>query len=169
MKYIIELNPDYVDGEFLRLPIRAAGEFQWIKTKASLTPYIEPDRKAIEDEVWSMVKDIALNMTRDDYRAYFGVNDAESIFKLCGCLEAIDKYEAWKKQKNEILVGDEITLVDDDVIAVMLDCAGCESIYVMTENGCVERWKGLDGVKKTGRHFPEVAELLEKMREAKEC
>lgn len=35
---------------------------------------------------------------------------------------------------------------------------------VMTEHGCVERWKDLDGVKKTGRTFPEVTELLEKMR-----
>ena len=34
----------------------------------------------------------------------------------------------------------------------------------MTEHGCVERWKDLDGVKKTGRTFPEVAELLDKMR-----
>lgn len=40
-KYIIDLNKDWIDGEYLRLPARIAGTLQWIKTKTALTPYTE--------------------------------------------------------------------------------------------------------------------------------
>lgn len=40
-KYIIDLNKDWIDGEYLRLPARIAGTLQWIKTKTALIPYTE--------------------------------------------------------------------------------------------------------------------------------
>lgn len=42
-KYIIDLNPVYVDGEYLKIPTMIAGSNSWIKTGVKLTPYTEPD------------------------------------------------------------------------------------------------------------------------------
>lgn len=133
---------------------------------SDLTPYIEPDRKAIEDEVWEFAS-MLMNMHPDVAEdIYWSMNGGKGIGVAAemSYQEAKSKFEAWMKQKDKIHVGDEIISVEDDVKAVMLDCADYESIYVITEHGCVERWKCLEGVKKTGRHFPEVVELLEKMR-----
>jgi len=164
MKYIIELKDEPIkgmlsdEGNYYRckqIPYWSISD----SMKNKLTPYTEPDyRKSIEDEVW-------------DFASYAYNNLSEKEFDECydgwppqTYKEAKTKYEAWKKEKDKIHFGDEIISVDDDVKAVMLDCADYESIYVMTENGCVERWKDLDGVKKTGRTFPEATELLKKMR-----
>ena len=127
-------------------------------------PYTEPDRKSIEDEVWEFLDFLFTGMSPQERYECFNKVFSHMIVSTMSYQEAKAKYEAWLKRKDEINFGDEIISVDDDVKAVMLDCADYESIHVMTENGCVERWKDLDGVKKTGRHFPEVAELLEKMR-----
>lgn len=51
-KYIIDLNEDWIDGEYLRLPARIAGTLQWIKTKTALIPYTEPDLDAIRKEAY---------------------------------------------------------------------------------------------------------------------
>lgn len=177
MKYIIEIenepfgrNDDPVIPHGMDELYRAKGFKSLVFDKNGLdklTPYTEPDHKAIEDEVWSMVKDIVLNMTPDDYRAYFGVNDAESIFKLCGCLETIDKYGAWKKQKYHIRVGDEVEY--EDCKFVVTAEIGNKYHGIHSSNGNIVcfgegDYCGKDKCKKTGRHFDEVAKLLEKMR-----
>ncbi len=51
-KYIIDLNPDCVEGEYLRIPARIAGEEQWLVTKAALTPYTEPDLEQVRKEAY---------------------------------------------------------------------------------------------------------------------
>lgn len=113
MRYIIELNPNCVDGEFLRMPIIVAGEEQWIKTKVLLTPYTETDSEAIEDE-----------LHRGD--------------------EVKDK---------------------NDIKAVILERIEESNVYeVMTEYGDTEKWNK-DIMAKTGRHFIELYEMLEKMKE----
>ena len=51
-KYIIDLNPDCVEGEYLRIPARIAGEEQWLVTKAALTPYTAPDLEQVRKEAY---------------------------------------------------------------------------------------------------------------------
>ena len=149
MKYIIDIPNELAE---------ATARYWNETTNMTLVPYTEPDRKDIEDEVWSFAWKI-FSMDIGEYAETFDDKGCPSDYR-----EAKSKFETWLKQKDKINFGDEIISVDDDVKAVMLDCADYESIYVMTENGCVERWKDLEGVKKTGRHFSEVAELLQKMR-----
>lgn len=165
MKYIIDIPDDrirdFVGSTHLLMPYTMAGHKGYHDTELELTPYAEPDRKAIEDEVWKLA-DTIHGMSIQDKMSCFGFSLTSAVTLNLSYQEAKAKYEAWKK-KGVIHVGDEIMSVEDDVKAVMLDCADYESIYVMTEHGCVERWKDLDGVKKTGRKFPEVAELSEKM------
>lgn len=167
MKYIIEIenepfgrNDDPVIPHGMDELYRAKGFKSLVFDKNGLDkliPYTEPDRKAIEDEVWGFAWEV-LQLDLTVFREIFGYDTDKMDYR-----DYKSKYEAWK-EKDVIHVGDEIISVEDDVKAFMLDCADYESIYVMTEHGCVERWKDLTEVKKTGRTFPEVAELLQKMR-----
>lgn len=166
MKYIIEFEDEYSMNEGGMKYHQCKQVPYWSVSHGiikNLTPYTEPDRKDIEDEVWEFVRK-CLMMDGSDFVEIF---DSYSYINLLeySYQEAKTKFEAWKKKMDETIhCGDEIISEEDDVKAIMLDCADYESIYVLTEHGCVERWKDLDGVKKTGRHFPEVAELLRKMR-----
>ena len=142
MKYIIELNPDCVDGNFLRMPIRLAGEDQWIKTKASLMPYTEPDISGIENEVWELA-DYMGRMSLTERDLCFGFPLPQEVTMNLSYNEAKDKFEAWLKQKDEIHVGDEVVFemafgngLDNNMKAVVLDqAAKGEEWCVLTENG----------------------------------
>ena len=119
-----------------------------------MTPYSEPDRKAIEDEVWATA--IKIDIASEDW------NWQEMTYQ-----EAKAKYEEWKKQKDEIRAGDEVRYSDGDVInAVVIDEPYENGYIVLTENGCVETHDGIMLIK-TGRHFNEIEELLKKMGDEK--
>ena len=150
-KYIINLNPDCVDGEFLRIPIRVAGEEQWIKTKASLTPYTEPDREAIENEVWEFAWKI-YSMDIGEYAEIGCPSDYQ---------EAKSKYESWKKRKEKVRVGDEVQHTLTRAIGVVTQIS---DLTIMWEDGNAGADRG-EHIEKTGRHFDEVESLLERMRE----
>ena len=87
--------------------------------------------------------------------------------------------DAWKckeykeKQKqtdDEIKVGDEIYSLDKNyksvVTAVFDTCRGVTAVY-FTQNG---KWYGdlLENLHKTGRRFPEIANILKQMQEVEE-
>ncbi len=136
-----------------------------------LTPYTEPDRKAIEDEVWEFVRmfsclgNCAISEIGDDENT----TDPLALVEKYSYQQVKSKYEAWLKQAKELHVGDEVIPID-----VNYDTMIVTRIWVDDySSDCVDTM-GLDGsicsfltsnVKKTGRHFNEVAELLEKMRE----
>ena len=123
--------------------------------------YTESDRKDIEDEVWSFAWKIS-SMDIGEYVEIFDDKGCSSDYR-----EAKSKYEAWLKQKDEIHVGDEIKFDignNNDMKAVALDQTGLNGEWsVLTENGCVEEHDE-EELYKTGKHFDNVAELLEKMR-----
>ena len=163
MKYIIDLPKEYTSvsaliGEILSVPIQINGGKNYnIPTPIKVTPYIEPDRKAIEDEVWKFARGL-LNYTDDDWETITNMLLLDIPYQ-----EAKAKYEAWKKKKDEIHVGDEITLYNNvKLVVVTIDHE--TSVQGIDENGecyeCVE----LEGLKKTGRHFDEIEELLKKMK-----
>lgn len=96
----------------------------------------------------------------------------EEIFTRCTASEAIERIKAYEEQKkqeedNEIRVGDVVR--NDDVEAVATWCDG------KNWNGFLLKGEGVGEVgqvyscmscnewKKTGRTFPEVAEVLKKL------
>lgn len=172
MKYIIEFeNEPYMreDG----VDYYTCKSARWYKLGDTiinrLEPYTEPDRKAIEDEVWKLARTIE-SMSVGEIMNIFDVRE-ENVPFLCNTRtyqEAKAKFEAWLKQKDEIHVGDEVLPMDTEydtmiVTRIWKDIYDSEAVDTIGYDGQTRSFLK-DKVKKTGRHFDEVAELLEKMR-----
>lgn len=168
MKYILELKDEPIkgmlsdEGNYYRckqIPYWSIAD----SMRNKLTPYTEPDRKAIEDEVWEFAWKI-YSMDIGEYAEIFDDKGCPSNYQ-----DAKVKYEAWLKQKDEIHVGDEVTytLCGDTVTFIVLGKKK-NKYYGFNPNASdyddVGEYCDADMLKKTGRHFPEVAELLQKMR-----
>ena len=129
----------------------------------NLTPYTEPDRKAIEDaqeEAWEFAKQVTI-MTPDDKCELWGTSKYNTINLGYSYAEAKAKYEEWQKQKEEIHVGDEVTSKYGD--GVVIDIVGNESVHILGKDGHWNEYAEGE-YKKTGRHFDTVKKLLEEMR-----
>ena len=76
--------------------------------------------------------------------------------------------EKYKEQNDAIKVGDEVRLNHDDTRAVVMDMSDQEDAWwVYTENGCIEEWHS-SKFRKSGRTFPQIAEVLKAMQEGTE-
>ena len=76
--------------------------------------------------------------------------------------EAKAKYDAWKKRKDEIHVGDEVKYRGDNCVVVYV---GADEVYHVSDrhwSRCVVQ--GRQFLTKTGRHFDEVEKLLKRMK-----
>lgn len=133
-------------------------------SKEDIEPYTEPNREAIENEVWDFATSCIDMDGIDFYRCF--ENDSVYYLTEYTYSEAKSKYDEWKRKKEEIRVGDEVIIKSDGVKGVVLDEDLCGEFSVFTENGCCEAYRKIH-FEKTGRHFPEVAELLKKMKEEK--
>lgn len=124
----------------------------WIQVSTDrLEPYTEPDRKAIEDEVWNLAKTCCDIM---DYE-----------WQLDTYQQAKGKIETWKKQEDEIHIGDEVIYNGDRVVVTDIFLQDITRLWIegVTSSGKTVEAMESD-IKKTGRHFPEVEEMLKKMR-----
>ena len=102
-KYIIDLNPDCVDGEFLKIPIRIAGENLWIKTKASLTPYTEPDAvKNNKVNLCDSCNYIYPECPSERYDVMFGDGIGKDNICCCAGYRAINEQEIRQNVENEV-------------------------------------------------------------------
>jgi len=86
MKYIIDI-PTEMD--------EATARYWNETTDMTLVPYTEPDRKAIEDEVWEFVR-IITDMTEKQRIECFGGATC-NLDEYLTYKEAKAKYEAWKE------------------------------------------------------------------------
>lgn len=196
-KYIIELNPDCVEGEYLRIPARIAGEQQWLMTKAALTPCTELDLVQIRKDAYAEGYKEGMQLSIDDAKLkeeyQRGLNDAwdaarkivtmpdrdfinsdildldpgESIFIKYTASEAIEKIRQYEQEQKEIKVGDEVENTQTGVkfiVTHMWENNRGEQGVSGFNYGCSAFSTVLDLVRKTGRHFPEIAAVLEKMR-----
>ena len=202
-KYIIDLNPDCVEGEYLRIPARIAGEEQWLVTKAALTPYTEPDLEQVRKEAyeegkkqakvqaeldvchdiekvakgnykaglsdaWEAARKICSSdrMTSDMRKAIFGWSLSEIVMDKVTASEAIEKLKAYEQEQGaEIKVGDEVELKCGVRPAIyMQGSKRFDEIYLLFNDGSCGVHSKSEIERKTGRHFPEIATILEKMR-----
>lgn len=93
-----------------------------------------------------------------------------AVFRRYSVKEAIEKireYEEEQKKAAEIKIGDEVT--DDEGWNGVVTFISPDGKYLVVtlQDGNALRWKK-ESFKKTGRHFPEIAEVLKQMQEAEE-
>ena len=156
MKYIIDIPTELAE---------ATARYWNETTDMTLVPYIEPDQKAIEDEVWEFVRmfsclgNCAISEIGDDENT----TDPLALVEKYSYQQVKSKYEAWLKQKDEIHVGDEVIPRDGTWRGVVVDVDDGD-LTIMGNKGISAGGYKSKHFSKTGRHFNEVAELLEKMR-----
>lgn len=137
-------------------------------TGLTIIPYIEPDRKAIEDEVWEFARRMISISGKEVSEMWGCTTNFGEVMHNTSYQEAKSKYEAWLKQKDEIKVGDEVEYEScGEVVKFIVTGVNGSRVYGFKspcEYDDVGDYSDIDGLHKTGRHFPEVAELLQKMR-----
>ena len=165
MKYIIELEDEPCmreDG----VNYYTCKSARWYKLGETvinrLTPYTEPDREAIENETWELAERIA-DMSYDDFISCFEGETEEYVYGL-PYHEVKAKYDAWKKRKDEIRVGDEVIYNGDRVVVTDIFLQDITRLWIEGVTSSGKTVEALESdIKKTGRHFPEVEELLNKL------
>jgi len=140
------------------------------------TPFTDTEEKAYNrglNDAWEVIKKI----TKDDSVGGYSIEMMQELFGWT-CVydithnytpeEAIAKikaYEEQQKQDAEIKVGDEVysDAFDDKGIVthITADKVACVCIIC---NGSTMMKVGTIGLHKTGRHFPQIAEVLKELR-----
>lgn len=134
-----------------------------VESVSDLIPYTEPDRKAVEDEVWDFVSSLIWSFVD---REILGMDIALAVRDMT-YQEAKAKHDAWRKQKEEIRVGDEVEYICPEgicrfvVFAISGDMA--YGFKYPREVDDFNEYCEIAFLTKTGRHFPEVEKLVEKM------
>ena len=186
-KYIIELEePEMFDDRKFytcsQMPWWAVSE----NIVENLTPYTEPDLEQVRKEEYEKGFDAGRTLNTDKYEK--GLNDAwecarkianmpydeeEKVFGSGGwkfiinhtASEAIEKIRAYEQEQEEIKVGDEVRNVRSGWTAVVARISDDECLTLMDGNGAIADGYEITRFTKTGRRFPELVELLRKMKE----
>lgn len=166
MKYIINVSDEAIElmGGYISIfvePVFKTGDckrYVLRLSKEDIEPYTEPDKEQIENEVWDLVKTITY-MGYDDFVSCFGDKIEEPIYEL-SYSEVKAKYEAWKKQ---IRVGDEVEFGGAKGLVYIVGEEMLEGAYLNCDGLVPFCWNKKD-CRKTGKHFYEIAELLNKIR-----
>lgn len=118
-------------------------------------------KQKVENEVWEFAKEVRLKEFIDEEGRLHGYISSFNSYS-----EAKAKYEAWKKQKDEIRVGDEVEYVEDHRKKIVVTSTYSDGWFdAIDSNGYLYINRNPVMWKKTGRHFPELIELLKKMGE----
>jgi hypothetical protein len=120
-------------------------------------------------DAWKAVRKI-IKMPEGDLlniftECYSAVCTALQVILKYDASECIEKIQAYEQEKAEIQVGDEVEGDEDGQRGVVIDSRFENSqVAVLTGNSKVYSWWSKCAIHKTGRHFPEIAAVLEKMR-----
>ena len=173
MKYIIELtNKQKAQMDCMIEIVHRYVEFN---------PKLEPIENSSESEVEKQqaynkgVEDFEeLLMYEDDYEQFFedtyGSKDpAYDLYDLVakyGAKKVVNDFNKWQEEKKkveeEIKVGDEVKDLATNNIGVVLG-AGERILYITKYDYVYSNTRG--SLEKTGRHFDEIEQLLDKMKE----
>ena len=193
-KYIIELEDKmfHKTGEAGAVLWRAKGFNSLVFDMTGidkLTPYTEPNLEQVRKEAFkngydAACKDIDIKSKinaayrkgmEDAWEAartlwntpnrkeIFGHTTFNTVLTTLTAQEAIEKIKAWEDGKQKINVGDEVEAVYGK--AVVIEILGNNKSVIYMYHNASTGVSGIDKVTKTGRHFPEIAEVLRKMRE----
>jgi phage terminase small subunit len=92
----------------------------------------------------------------------FECDNAMGAMKVYSAYEAIEKIRQYEQEKEEIQVGDEVITASGKAVVTGVGPVHFEYVYADGSHG----FDKVKNIKKTGRHFPEIAEVLRKMKES---
>ena len=130
----------------------------------------EAYQKGLSD-AWDAARKIVLS--RED-GGLFGYEERKAVFgcgnymalKMFLAPEAIEKIRQYEQEQEKIKAGNEVNGEGGRGTITKISDDG-DHFNVMWENGSTGYYM-MEDFKKTGRHFPEIAEVLRKMQEEKE-
>ena len=120
-----------------------------------LTPVENDDYNHGLNDAYKIITKI-LNMNSRELSTLLGYTPANSIsvintYSIKGLANLVESYN----NEKQVSVGDEV-IEDDGIKAIVLDEADEDGVYyVITENGCVEKWDR-NLFDTTGEHFEQV-------------
>ena len=123
----------------------------------------EKGKADTEDNVWEFAMK-CLSMDGNEFCDVFDSCDALCLTNY-SYQAAKAKYDSWRKRKDEVCVGDEVTEKSGLWKGIVMNIDDTDDLTIMDSSG-----KSCNGYKKkhfrkTGNHFNEIAELLKKMSE----
>ena len=177
--YIAHLPERYIekrsDGEeWLQMPVNVSGHELTIKTVIPLTPYAEPDLAQVMKETyqrglndaWETARWLAKSNAGINFKI-FGRHFTNEIVQEISASEAIEKIKAYEQEQEQIRVGDEVIGIyssgEQTKPFVITKVISDYYFGIYSDSG--EFCQGGLKLQKTGRHFPEIAEALKKMKE----
>lgn len=119
------------------------------------TPVNDKDYFKGLDDAYKIITKI-LNMNSRELSTLLGYTPANSVsvintYSIKGLANLVESYN----NEKQVSVGDEV-IEDDGIKAIVLDEADEDGVYyVITENGCVEKWDR-NLFDTTGEHFEQV-------------
>ena len=173
MKYIIDVpdmayNQDYSYDEILHtLKLKFYDDNLSCEVLLDAESYTEPDRKAIEDEVWELA-DYMCKMSPTERTLCFAFEYPSEVTTNLTYQEAKSKFEKWVEKDGTFDTGDEVYDKEIDSKGVILRRYNSDTLDILWDDGSAGETIGIKAITKTGRHFDEVEELLKEMRGEKE-
>ena len=137
-------------------------------------------REQGRNEAWEAVKKLYFpvedgGLLGDDIRKIFGECyswfNIVTTFSASEVVEKLRAYEEKKKEESEIRVGDEVRVGEEGrnafsaVVHLVGDRGDCMVYQCVSANGLHYTCTSNDAIRKTGRHFPEITEVLKKLQE----
>lgn len=126
---------------------------------------LEEGKKQGADKAWECAKRFVWKTSLNDAASmgFIVEEEAAEILKnytATAAMKAAELYD--EKSKTEIKVGDEVFIpgIEDSIVVVEVDgdCVDISDLHSW------HSWYDRKNIKKTGRHFPQVAELFKAMK-----
>lgn len=182
---------DFVGSTHFLMPYMMAGHIGHHDTGLPIEPYIEPDLEQVRKEAydkgfedgkelcpdpkicynnayqnglsdaWEAARKIDKMTATEFHDCFLEGYDMGILYKYTAS-EAIAKIKAWEDSKQEIKVGDEVDAPFGKAAVFDVKDDAISYLYATGETG----WEKPEYVKehKTGRNFPEIAAVFEKMK-----
>jgi len=125
------------------------------------------------DDAWELLRKLRHPSYEDTYsddekRDIFGYVSADSILTNLSASEAIAKIKEFEeKQKlkadDEIKVGDEVMVDERHFVVIGIENGEWRHLWCM-DNGLTYSSISTHDMKKTGKHFDQIAEVLEQLK-----
>ena len=195
-KYIIEIPDNTAWLQWVKVSDKDGHVCFDFKDPEDLTLYTEPNldavKKEVHDKCMSEAEDLAYKLysPKIDEAYQRGLNDAWDVAKKISIMdlpirdeifglvvtsniidensvpEVIEKIRKYEQEQDEIKVGNEVNGKGGRGIITKISNDG-DHFNIMWENGSTGYYM-IEDFKKTGKHFPEIAEVLRKMQEVRE-